>query len=846
MFATTLRSIAAHKIRLLATSLAIIIGVAFVTGTLILTDTLNRTFEDVFGEAYAGIDVAVEGQETGADPFTGEGEHEPVPVELVDRLAAVEGVTAVSPEVSGTAQLIDADGEPVGGFGPPTIGFSAPVAEEVQTPQVREGSFPSEAGEIAIDVGTAEAQGFEIGDRVDLVTDGPVETFTVSGLVGFGELDSMAGATIVVFEPDEAFDRFADGGYDVIYVIGEEGIAPEDLRDDVAAAVGGDYVVQTGAELSDSETAEVGEGLGFFTTALLVFAAVSLFVGAFLIANTFSIIVAQRTRELALLRAVGASRRQVLGSVLGEAFVTGLVGSLVGFAAGIGLALGLYALLDAFGFTLPEGDLVVTPQTFVVAVLLGTVLTVVVALMPALRSTRVAPVTALQAVAAPPPRRYGVLRYVLGGLLFVAGVAGLAVTITQGTGIAAVGASAVVTLLGAALLAPLVTRPLLSLLGAPLSAGRGIQGQLATENALRNPRRTAATASALMIGLALVSFIVIMAASITATANAAIDETLASDFQVAQVGFGIPQANPGPELEADIAAVDGVAVATTQLFGEAQIDGEDDFVAAFDPATVDTVQSFDIVAGGEDGLLGGGLATTADIAEDNDLEVGDLVQVVVGDQTLDLELATIYEASPLAGGWLIDTGLLEGAEADLFFGGVFVELADGADPDSVRAGIETVLERYPTLEVADLTDIKDTINAQVNQLLGLVSALLGLSVLVALFGIVNTLGLSVFERTRELGLLRAVGATRGQVRSMIRWESVLIAVLGAVFGLVLGVLFAGLVVLGLEDDGGLQLSIPAAPLISGLVAAGLAGVLAAIIPARRASRVDVLRAIEAQ
>lgn len=846
MFRTTLRSIASHKIRLLATSLAIIVGVAFVTGTLILSDTLNNTFEEVFGQANAGIDVAVEGAETDADPFTGEAQHEPVPVDIADAVAAIDGVSAVSPEVSGSAQLIAADGEPVGGFGPPTIGFSAPVAEELDTPQVREGSFPTQAGQIAIDVGTAQAQGFEVGDQVDLVLDGPVETFDVTGLVGFGDLDNMAGATIVVFEPEEAFERFADGGYDIIYVVAEDGVDPVGLRDDVAATLGQDFTVQTGAELSDSQTAEVGEGLGFFTTALLVFAAVSLFVGAFLIANTFSIIVAQRTRELALLRAVGASRRQVMTSVLGEALATGLIGSLVGFVAGVGLALGLFALFGAFDIPLPQGDLVISAGTFVVAVVLGTLLTVVVAVFPAIRSTRVAPVAALQTVAAPPPPRYGVVRYVVGGLLFAGGVAALAFSITQGTGIAAVGGGAVVTLLGAALLAPLVTRPLLAALGAPLSAGRGIQGQLATENALRNPRRTAATASALMIGLALVSFIVIMAASLTATANAAIDESFASDFQIAQSGFSVPQGNPGPQLEEDIGGVSGVAVATTQLFGPAEIDGDEDFIAAFDPDAIEQILTFDIAEGGEDGLLGAGLATTEDIAEDKALSVGDPVEIRVGDQTLDLQLSTIYESNPLTGGWLIDEGLLGEADKDLFFGGVYVDLADGADAAGVRAEIDEVLARYPTLEVADLTDVKEIINGQINQLLGIVTALLGLSVIVALFGIINTLGLSVFERTRELGLLRAVGATRRQVRSMIRWESVLIALLGALFGLVLGVLFAWLVVVGLEDEAGLQLSIPAAPLIGGLIAAAIAGVLAAIIPARRAAKVDVLRAIQAQ
>lgn len=846
MFRTTLRSIAAHKLRLLSTALAIIVGVAFVTGTLILSDTLNGTFAELFGETNDGIDVAVEGSSSGTDPFTGEQGHEPLDVGVPDQIAAVQGVRAVSPEVSGVAQIIGSDGEPVGGFGPPTIGFSAPTAPELDTPQLREGAFPDQAGQVAVDVGTAEDQGIAIGDDLDLVIDGPVETFSVSGLVGFGELDSLAGATILVFDPDEAFDRLGDGGYDIVYVVAEDGVDPGALKTDIATALGNDVEVQTGAELADSQVAEIGQGLSFFTTALLVFAGVSLFVGAFLIANTFSIIVAQRTRELALLRAVGASRRQVLGSVLGEAFATGLIGSLIGFLTGMGLALGLFALLDGFGISLPQGDLVITAGTFAVSVLLGTLLTLVVALFPALRATRVPPVTALQAVAAPPPRRYGVVRYVLGGLLLVGGTVGLVLALTSNAGIGAVGAAAVITLLGAAALSPLVTRPILAVLGRPLSAARGMQGRLATENAVRNPRRTAATASALMIGLALVSFVVIMGASFTKTADAAIEESFASDFQIAPAGFQLGEGNPGPLIEEQVSAIDGVALTTSQLFGVVDIDGNDTFVSAFDAEAIDQTLSFTTVEGGDDGLLTSGLAVSQDVAESDGVVVGDDVTVDFGDDAqVTFRLGAVYEDTPILSGYVIGTSGIPTDAADLRYGGTLVNLDDSADPDAARQQIDTVLEDFPTLQVQDATDVKEEIGGFINQLLGIMSALLGLSVVVALFGIVNTLGLSVFERTRELGLLRAVGATRGQVRSMIRWESVLIALLGAVFGLLLGVLFAVLVVLALEEDSGLQLAIPYAPLIGGFVAAAVAGVLAAIIPARRASRIDILRSLEA-
>ncbi|WP_370326927.1 ABC transporter permease [Euzebya sp.] len=838
MFRTTLRSIAAHKLRLAATSLAIIVGVAFVTGTLILSDTLNATFDELFGQTTAGIDIAVQGPEDTTDPLTGL--RDPLPVEVADEIAAVDGVSAVSPEVSGFAQLIGDDGEPIGGFGPPTLAFNVPLSPELDTATIRDGAYPTGPDEIAIDAGTAATNDFAVGDTVGLVVEGPVQQYTITGTFGFGELDSLAGATAVVFDPDTAFSLYGDGGYHTVYAAAEGGVDPDDLADDIAAALGDGVDVLTGEELADDQASDISEGLGFFTTGLLVFAGVSLFVGAFLIANTFSIILAQRTRELALLRAVGASRRQILGSVLGEALATGLVGSVLGFGLGAALAVGLFALLDAFGIALPQGDLVIAPATFVVAILLGTVLTAVVAVVPAARATRIPPVAALQAVAAPPPKRYSVLRYAAGGVVFALGVAGLALTLTQGTGILAVGVAAVITLLGAASLAPLVTKPLLGILGVPLSA-RGIQGQLATENARRNPRRTAATASALMIGLALVAFMAILAESFTRSATASIEESFAGDFQVNPAGFFTGQGGPGPQLEEDVAAVAGVQTVAVQQFGQVEIDGEDTFVAGFDPEEIDEVLTLDVLEGGADGLLATGLAVSDDVADREDVAVGDTIEIIVDGEAVALELGAVYETSPVASGWVVDASQVPG----LAFGAMMVELDDDADATAVRPEVEAVLEAYPTLELRDVTEVQELITGQINQLLGVVSALLALSVIVALFGIVNTLGLSVFERTRELGLLRAVGATRSQVRSMIRWESVLIALLGAIFGLVLGVLFAWLVVTALADEAPLDLAFPLGWLVTGLIASAIAGVLAAILPARRASRVDVLRAIEA-
>jgi putative ABC transport system permease protein len=837
----TIASILAHKLRLVSTALAVIVGVAFVTGTLILSDTLTATFDSLFAETTQGIDLVVQGPEESADPLTGQ--RDPVPAGAVDVVAAVDGVAAVGPEVQGFAQLVTADGETAGGFGPPTLGINASTIE-LETPQVREGRFPEDAREIAVDAGTAASQDLSLGDVVGVVVEGPVQDYTVVGTVGFGDLDNLAGATLVVFQADHAFELYGQDGFSALTVIAEDGADLEALQAEVAAALGDGLEVATREQAADDASAQIAEGLGFFTTALLVFAGVALFVGAFLIANTFSIIVAQRTRELALLRAVGASRRQVMTSVLAEALATGVVGALGGFLLGVGLARGLYVLLDAFGLSLPQGDLVVSSGTFLVSSVLGTLLTTLVAVVPAARATRVLPVTALQAVAAPPPPRGGRVRYVIGGLLAAGGIAGLAVALAGDGDLPTVGGAAVVTLLGASLLAPLVTRPLLAGLGRPLAAARGVQGQLAAENALRSPRRTAATASALMIGLALVSFIAIMAASFTRSVEVIFEESFVGDFQIAPMGFVPGLGDPGAGLVEAIGAVDGVHVATTQRFGVAQVDGVDVFLGGYDPDVVGEVLSVAVVDGGEDGLLATGLAISEDVAEGEGLGVGDPVEIVLRGEAVELVIGAVYESNPVVGGWSVAEDAL-GADA-LGFAAILVDLDDDADAVAARRLVEAELEAYPSLELMDLTEVKASITGQVNQLLGLVTALLGLSVLVALFGIVNTLGLSVFERTRELGLLRAVGASRAQVRSMIRWEAVLIALLGAVFGLVIGVLFAWVVIAAIGGDAGLELAIPAGQLVGGLVAAALAGVVAAIIPARRASRIDVLRAIEAQ
>ena len=841
MWRITSRNILAHKTRLALTGLAVVLGVAFVSGTLVLTDTMRATFDTLMGEAYEGVDVVVRGTEefSAAIGPTARG---PVPADVVDTVAAIDGVAGVEGEVQGSAQLIGPDGERLGLPQAPALGGQAPELEHLYAVELRDGRYPAVAGEVAIDAATAAANDLGVGDTVDVVTTGPVSTQTIVGIVGYGELDNLAGATLTLFDRETAFALFsADGGYQAVNVDAADGVDPAVLRDRIAAAVGPDLETLTGEEMSADASADIAEGLGFFSTALLGFAAVSLFVGAFIIFNTFSITVAQRTRELALLRAVGAGRRQVLGSVLGEAFATGLVGAVVGTGLGVGVAAGLRALLDAFGMTMPDGDLVFAPRTAVTGLAIGVLVTMVAATGPALRSLKVAPVAAMQAVAVPPVTRIGRTRTVAGSLVTLIGVALLATGLFGEAGMPAVAGGAVLVMLGFTALSALVTRPILTLMSWPVERGRGTAGELATRNALRNPRRTASTASALMIGLGLVSFVVIFAASLTASTAAAIDDSFRAELTVRSTvpGQGFPD-----EVGDVLADVPGVATVMPMRYVDVRHDGEMLFAAGMDAETVAEVVNVEIVAGDLADLAAGGLAVEEAVADEQGWTVGDVITLefaATGAQQIPLR--AIVDANVDVSWFLANETIAANVRAPQV-GQLFVKLDDGAALDEVRPALEAALAAYPTVEALDQAELQADIEAQIDQLLGLMTALLLLSVVIALFGLVNTLSLSVFERVRELGLLRAVGASRRQVRAMIRWEAVMIAGLGATLGVVLGTLFGWLTVRALADEGFTTFSMPAGQLVAAFAAAGVAGVLAAVTPARRAGRVDVLTALQ--
>ncbi|HWD47908.1 MAG TPA: FtsX-like permease family protein [Actinomycetota bacterium] len=842
----TLKGLLAHKLRLAATALAIVLGVSFVAGTYVLTDTIKASFDNLFQQVTEGIDVAVRSEETFGGFETGE-VRDPMPASLLDRIRQVDGVRVAEGSVTGYAQLVGKDGKAVTTGGAPSLGvsFNADTAFTAGS-TIRSGRLPTGPTELAIDAKTAEDTGYQVGDRVKVLFQGPAREFTVSGIIGFGEADNLGGARLVGFElatAQEVLNR--EGRFDEIDIAAEEGVTPEQLRDRVRAAIDNPkYEVLTGQELAEDTAAQINDTLGrFLGTALLAFAFIALLVGAFLIFNTFTIIVAQRTRELALLRCLGASRRQVMSSVLLESVVVAVVASLVGLGLGVLIANGLKALLSGFlGADIPTTGIVFLPRTVVVALLVGLIVTVLAALMPALKATRVPPVAALQPETAFAPTGFRKRRIVFGVLVTAVGVALLLAGLyrSEGNELLNIASGAVVVFLGVAVLSPLIARPLARVIGWPFARAFRLPGDLARQNAMRSPRRTASTAAALMIGLALVAFVSILAASIKASTTEILEDTVSADYILMNDNFQpfSPEAAERLAEQPELAAVAGMRFAPWKL------DGVGKGLQGIDPAAFQQVVRTEVTAGNLDDLASGGLAVRDQVAEANGWTVGTRVPMEFPRTGVEqVPVKAIYKDNSLNGDYLLGLATYERAYADQADSQILIKAAPGVAPADSRAAIDRVMADFPNVTVRDQAEFRDEQARQIDQIINLFYSLLGLAIVIALFGIVNTLGLSIFERIRELGLLRAVGATRGQLRSMIRWEAVIIAVLGAVLGLAVGVFFAWTMVQALTSEGITEFVLPGGQLVLFVVAAGVAGILAAVGPGRRAAKVDVLRAI---
>ncbi len=843
MLKATWRSLKAHKARMLLSGLAVVLGVAFVVGTFIFTDTLKGTFDELFDNEVPDV-VVTQQLEVGDDNGLGS-VVSVVPESIVDDVRALPGVARATGDIQVFGvTLLDKEGEPIGGNGPPQFGFSYP--EYPDDPQLSgltlvEGRAPVADEEIVVDLQTAEKGGFAVGDTATVVTQGPRIDAPIVGIARYGVSGGLAGATLTLFSRDYAQSVFlGEDAWNQVSIVGDEGVSPDDLRDDVLALIGSGYEVATGEELQDEAAAQLSTALGFINTFLLVFAFIALFVGTFIILNTFSMLVARRTKELALLRAIGASKAQITWSVVGEAFLLGLLGGVLGILMGIGVALGLRQLLGVLGAELPAGSLVLAPRTIIIGILVGVIVTVVAAWFPARRASQVPPVAAMRDEVALPAKSLRV-RAIGGGVLAVLGALALALAVFSdelANRLTVAGLGAFALLVGVIVLAPVFSRRLVGWVGAPLN--RGAVGTLAVRNAQRDRRRTAATATAILVGLALVTAIGVLGASTTKSTNALIDEVITADFIVQPTSF-VPFS---PEVGDAIEEVPGVEFVSRIRQVPALVNGAETTMTGLDPATIGQVQTLGMEAAA---LASGGIVVDTETAEAAGVVMGDSVEVTWGNgDKQELEISATYEGQATFSGWAValDTMAAAGVPAvDTF---LYVPLDADADIDTVRAQLDEIENQYPTVQIQDQTEFKESITGQINQLLNLVYALLGLSVIIAIFGVVNTLALSIIERTREIGMLRAVGMQRSQVRAMIRWESIVISFFGAFTGVALGLILGVSLQQMLVDDGITELAIPWALIVVVLVATGIVGVLAAVWPARRAANLDVLMAIRTE
>jgi putative ABC transport system permease protein len=843
----TLKGLLAHKLRLALTALSIMLGVGFVAGTYVLTDTMNKTFTDLFEQTSAGVDVYVHGETAFEDSSSGI--NPPIDEGIVDTVREVPGVAKAEGSVQTFfAQFVDKAGEAITPLGPPTLGFSWSTDDELNPMDIRDGRPPSGPQDVVMDAKTAEDNGFAVGDEVQVLFPTGQGRFTVSGIATFGESDNLAGATVALFEFETAQRAFdAEGKVHDIVVAGDGQVSPELLAQRIASALPPDVVAVTAEAQNEEDASALQEALGFFNTFLLVFAGVALFVGAFIIFNTFNILVTQRTRELALLRAVGASGGQVMRAVLLEATIVGLVAAVAGIGFGVLIAMLLQAVLGAIGIDLPSSGIVIEPRTVVVAVISGLVVTLASAIFPARRAARIAPVTALRETAVDQLAGIG-RRAVIGGALTAAGLGLLlyALFAEVSNAISYVGLGVALIFIGVAALAPAFTRPVVGWISAPIRRlARGVPSKLARENALRNPKRSASTAAALMIGIALVATFSVMGSSFKASTTRAIEETYKADFIVsatnAQTGGGFSTAVADELRQREEIGV--VSQSRFAIFREAGKDANL-FVQGFDHETMPDVLNVEMVEGQIAGLGPDEILISDDAARDRSAHVGDEFRAnfaASGAQTL--RIAGIYQLNQVLTQYTLSLEAFEQNFPEQLDFYVYVTGAEGVPLDQVRSAVEEAAAPFPNAQVQDQAELRETFAQQIDQILGLIYVLLAFAVIIALMGIVNTLALSVYERTRELGLLRALGLGRKQTKRMVRWESVMIALFGGLLGLVLGVVFGWSLVTSLRDEGVEVVQVPFASLLTFLVAAGLAGVLAAIGPARRAAKLDVLQAI---
>ena len=839
MLKHSLRSLFAHKLRLFLTVTAVTVGVAFVSGTFVLSDTMSKAFDELYAGLTKGVDVSVTAKPAYNDIST-QGQTRPLDEALVRQVAAVPGVTVAQGGVSGFALVLDKHGKPIQPGGAPTLGVSIGKDRRLAGDfSFRAGRAPRDPQELVIDAATARKAGYQVGDSVKVVFQDGTGSFTLVGIVGFGKTDSLAGATLAGFDLRTAQQRLDKvGKVDQIDVLGDATVTAVELRDAIAKTLPADVQAQTGAQVASQNSAAIRDGLGIFTKILLVFAAVSLLVGSFVIWNTFNVLVAQRRRETALLRAVGATRRQVLGGIVFEALVIGLVSAGLGLLLGVGLAVGIRGLLAAIGIEVPTTSAAVEPRTVVAALLVGVVVTVVAAVVPARQATRVGPVEALRDAEAV-STGVGRARTLTGWTLLTLGLGGMVASIVQGGQAALTGVSTLVAFAGLVVCGPLLARGMARL------ADRGPRGggwRLAARNIARAPQRAAATALALTIGLTVVSAVAVTAASTKASVADIVSDGNRSDLILKAQGQG---QGLSPAVADVLRSTDGVGTVVEMRFTGARVQGDSTYLAGVARDGITDVADLGVTAGDLADFGAGTMLLGTKQARSLGVRPGDDVTVTFPETgKRSFRVAATFDRDSLIGSSYVvsldDYAANVTSKLDM---AIMVRDAAGSTPATVKHDVKAALGDYPNVDVKDGAELTKESQANIDKLLGLVTALLLLAVIVAILGIVNTLVLSVVERTRELGLMRAVGATRRQVRTVVRRESVLMSLLGALAGIGLGTVAGVALSRAMTGQGVSTVSVPVPTLVVYVLVAAVVGVLAAIGPARRASRVDVLRAI---
>ncbi len=754
-------------------------------------------------------------------------------------------MAAAVPQIDGVGTIVGADGDRVGGGGPPTVATNWIDDADLNPYRLAEGRAPAAPDEVVIDRGAAERGDLAVGDTTTVLTPAPVEV-TIVGIATFGDVDSLGPTTYTAFTLDRAGELFAHrpGAVSSILVVAEDGVSQETLRDEIIQLMPARIEALTQGELTAEQQDDIeADFLGMFEMILLAFAGIAVVVAAFSIHNTFSILVAQRTRESALLRAIGASRRQVVTAVAAEALAVGVLASAIGFAVGLGLAAGLKALMGGAGIDLPTAGLVVDRGTVIAAAVVGIGTTLLASVAPALRASRVAPLAALRDVAIDRSAT-SKARAAVGAVVTAAGVAMVvsAGAMTDGA-VARAGLGALAVLVGTVVLGPVVARPAAAVLGATASATRGFTGRLARRNAMRNPRRIAGSASALMVGTAVVALFTTFGSSVKASIDHAVDGTFGGDLIVLRDDFS--GAGLSPDVAPAIDALPEVADAVGAADLAVRLDGRGASPTATDPARFASMLDLDVSEGSVVTMQPGQIAVSRHEADEHGYALGDVLPMeFVDGATIDVEVAAIYERRDVMGDIVVDSVDAAphiGQAMDLI---VFVDLADGVSVADGRAAVSAVTERLGAPDPQTREEYVDSMGAEIDQMLAVIYGLLGVAVLIALMGIGNTLALSIHERTRELGLLRAVGQSRRQLRATVRWEAVLVAVFGTIGGLAAGTFLGWGLVRAIDAQEGFgTFALPTSALLVVLVLAVVAGVVAAIRPARRAARLDVLAAI---